>query len=159
MTMPVTEYIAGIDTPIGPIAVRADAQGIRAVEFSDTMPNTSSEVPPFITDAVRQLQEYFSGERTSFHDLPLHIVATDFQREVWDALEAIPFGATCTYGELAQRVGRPGGAQAVGQALTRNPIPVIVPCHRVVQSGGDRGGYAGGPARKSWLLEHEAPGA
>lgn len=106
------------------------------------------------TEAARQLEAYFSGERTRF-DLKLAPEGTPFQQEVWAALCEIPFGQTISYGELAARVGRPLGAQAVGRANGQNPIGVIVPCHRVVGADGALVGYAGGLDRKEALLRHE----
>lgn len=106
------------------------------------------------SEAARQLEAYFAGERTVF-DLELAPEGTPFQQEVWQALCAIPFGTTISYGELAARVGRPQGAQAVGRANGQNPIGVIVPCHRVVGTDGSLVGYAGGLDRKEALLRHE----
>ncbi|MBE2317502.1 methylated-DNA--[protein]-cysteine S-methyltransferase [Solirubrobacter sp. CPCC 204708] len=101
-----------------------------------------------------QLAEYFAGERTTF-DVPLAAVGTPFQRTVWDELRAIPYGHTRTYGELAERLGRPYGARAVGSANARNPISIIVPCHRVVAADGGLTGFGGGMERKRRLLELE----
>ena len=102
----------------------------------------------------RQLDEYFAGSRRSF-DLPLVPAGTPFQSRVWEALARIPWGTTVTYGELAARVGRPGAARAVGAAVGRNPISIVVPCHRVVGAGGALTGYAGGLDRKAFLLALE----
>ncbi len=101
-----------------------------------------------------QLAEYFAGTRTSF-DLPLGLVGTPFQRRVWSALLAIPFGETITYGELARRIGASKSARAVGHSNARNPISIIVPCHRVIGANGALTGYAGGEERKRWLLAWE----
>ncbi len=106
-------------------------------------------------EAVRQLSEYFEGERTRF-ELPLLLEGTAFQEVVWEALRALEFGERVSYGELARRIGRPSASRAVGLANGRNPIGIIVPCHRVIGSGGSLTGYAGGLDRKRWLLEHEA---
>lgn len=107
-------------------------------------------------DAARELREYLAGERRSFDvAVDLRLVRSDFQRRVLGELLKIPFGKTVTYGELAARAGRPGGARAVGGAVGKNPIPVIVPCHRVVASGGKLGGFSSGLSRKRWLHEHE----
>ena len=105
----------------------------------------------------RQLAEYFAGERTRF-DLPLAPAGTDFQRRVWSALRDIPYGETRSYAELARTVGRPRGSRAVGQANRRNPIGVVIPCHRVIAADGGLGGYAGGLDRKRRLLEIEGSG-
>jgi methylated-DNA-[protein]-cysteine S-methyltransferase len=106
------------------------------------------------TEARRQVRAYFDGTRTSF-DLPLSAEGTPFQQRVWEALRAIPFGQTITYAELARRVGAPNGSRAVGGANARNPISIVVPCHRVIGSDGSLTGYAGGEARKRWLLDLE----
>ncbi|HSJ64621.1 MAG TPA: methylated-DNA--[protein]-cysteine S-methyltransferase [Gemmatimonadaceae bacterium] len=107
-----------------------------------------------LTEARAQLDQYFSGERTAFH-LPLAPTGTDFQMQVWSSLQAIPFGGTISYGELARRIGDPKAMRAVGAANGRNPIPIIVPCHRVIGADGSLTGYGGGMERKRWLLAHE----
>jgi methylated-DNA-[protein]-cysteine S-methyltransferase len=112
------------------------------------------EDPSFFRDVITQVAEYFDGTRTSF-DLPLDLIGTPFQRTVWEALLEIPYGETLSYGELAQRLGRPSAARAVGLANGRNPIGIIVPCHRVVGSSGDLTGYGGGLERKRHLLDFE----
>lgn len=101
-----------------------------------------------------QLHEYFAGERTAF-DVPLDPDGTGFQKLVWQALEQIPYGVTRSYGELAKAIGRPAASRAVGMANSRNPISIIVPCHRVIGANGSLTGYAGGMRVKQWLLEHE----
>ena len=105
--------------------------------------------------AVMQLTEYFAGERRDF-DLPLAPSGTEFQRTVWHALADIPFGATCSYGDLARAVGRPAASRAVGAANGKNPIAIILPCHRVIGASGELTGYGGGLPMKRWLLDHEA---
>jgi methylated-DNA-[protein]-cysteine S-methyltransferase len=109
---------------------------------------------PVLDGAARQLDEFLTGARTAF-DLPLAPHGTAFQREVWEALRAIPYGTTATYAQLAVAVGRPAAVRAVGQANGRNPIAVVVPCHRVVGADGSLTGYAGGTARKAALLRLE----
>lgn len=108
---------------------------------------------PF-AEVTRQLTEYFDGSRTEF-DVPLALDGTPFQRTVWEALTTIPYGETVTYGELARRIGRPTASRAVGLANGRNPISIIVPCHRVIGGNGDLTGYGGGLDRKRHLLAHE----
>ncbi|OCB15579.1 cysteine methyltransferase [Mycolicibacterium porcinum] len=105
-------------------------------------------------DAVEQLSAYFAGERTEF-DLELDMVGTQFQRRVWDALRTIPYGETCTYGEIARQIGSPSASRAVGLANGHNPIGIIVPCHRVIGANGSLTGYGGGLDRKRALLELE----
>jgi len=109
---------------------------------------------PVLARTRQQLTEYFAGVRTAF-DLPLDPPGTAFQRQVWDALRTIPYGATTSYGELARRLGDPRATRAVGAANGKNPIPIIVPCHRVVGARGELTGFGGGLDRKRWLLEHE----
>jgi methylated-DNA-[protein]-cysteine S-methyltransferase len=106
------------------------------------------------TPARAELEAYFAGERTAF-DLRLDVHGTGFQQQVWTELARIPFGETISYAELASRIGRPGAARAVGSAVARNPVSIVVPCHRVVGALGSLTGYAGGTERKAWLLEHE----
>lgn len=101
-----------------------------------------------------QLREYFQGERREF-DLPLDLAGTPWQRKVWGALLEIPYGATTSYGEVAARLGKPGGSRAVGRANGKNPVAIVVPCHRVIQSDGSLRGYGGGLHRKRWLLDLE----
>lgn len=112
------------------------------------------ETPPILRRAAAQLAEYFAGTRTRF-DLPLAPVGTEFQRRVWVATAAIPFGETATYGEIARKIGVPTGSRAVGGALNRNPLAIVVPCHRVVGSSGKLTGYDGGVDRKAFLLNLE----
>lgn len=104
--------------------------------------------------ARRQLAEYFAGQRTDF-DLDVEVAGTEFQKAVWRALMEIPFGQTMGYGELARRIGRPTASRAVGAANGRNPVSIVVPCHRVIGADGTLTGYGWGTTRKSWLLDHE----
>ena len=108
-----------------------------------------------LVGAAGQLTEYFAGDRTEF-DLPLRPIGTDFQRRVWRALCDIPFGRTWSYGELAMHIGSPTASRAVGLANGRNPISIVIPCHRVIGANGSMTGYGGGIERKRWLLAHEA---
>jgi methylated-DNA-[protein]-cysteine S-methyltransferase len=109
---------------------------------------------PVLAEAARQLDEYFAGQRQGFQ-IPFDLRGTAFQEAVWRALSAIPFGATRSYAELARALGRPGASRAVGAANARNPISILVPCHRVVGGDGGLTGYAGGLEAKRWLLAHE----
>ena len=108
-------------------------------------------------EAARQLTEYFEGSRQTF-DLELEPEGTEFQKKVWWALDGIPFGETISYGELAERIGRPGASRAVGAANGRNPLPIVLPCHRVIGSDGSLTGYGGGLETKKFLLELEGAG-
>lgn len=162
--IPVTGRIhTTVDSPLGPLTLVADGDALTGLYLSGQRhrpaPETFGEpagpdTAPF-AGAARQLAEYFAGSRTDF-ELPLHLVGTPFQRTVWQALRAIPYGRTLTYGELAARIGRPAAVRAVGLANGRNPVSVIVPCHRVVGSGGALTGYGGGLARKRQLLDLES---
>lgn len=136
-------------------ARRFDAQPLAAARLNadDAAP---PETPPILRRAAAQLAEYFAGTRTRF-DLPLAPIGTEFQRRVWAATSAIPFGETATYGEIARKIGVPNGSRAVGGALNRNPICIVVPCHRVVGSSGKLTGYDGGVDRKAFLLTLERP--
>ena len=110
---------------------------------------------PVIQKAKAQIDDFFAGKRQDF-DIPLKPVGSEFQRTVWDELTRIPFGKTISYGELAKRIGKPDAPRAVGLANGKNPISIIVPCHRVIGASGKLTGYGGGIDRKMWLLEHEA---
>jgi len=142
-----------LDTPIGAVKVTVNDRGaVTAVTFAD---GGVGETDTIAAPAVRQLEEYFGNERRVF-DLALEPEGTDFEREVWEDLRNIPFGATDTYGAIASRLGDPGASRAVGVANARNPIAIMIPCHRVIGADGDLTGYAGGLHRKKWLLAHEA---
>ncbi|GGB27306.1 methylated-DNA--protein-cysteine methyltransferase [Flexivirga endophytica] len=149
-------------TPIGPITVIAEGGDIIAVYMEIHLhapdPETYGErvdSDPLLDEAARQLTEYFAGDRTEF-DLPLHPKGTEFQQRVWRALCDIPFGRTWSYGELAQHIGSPTASRAVGLANGRNPISIVIPCHRVIGANGSMTGYGGGIERKRWLLAHES---
>lgn len=144
-----------MQSPVGLLAIRGNDKGIGAIEYIEKEVEVSPEPPAFLLECVRQLEEYFEGKRSAFHELPLLMRGTEFQLRVWDALLGVPFGETTTYGTLASEVGDKNAARAVGTALNRNPLAIIVPCHRIVASGND-GGYAGGMERKRWLLAHES---
>ena len=145
-------------SPVGPITIVASPTAVVAIHLgaASLLPRSRPAADhPIVAAAAAQLDEYFAGRRRGF-DLPLAGDGTAFQRDVWRALCAIPFGATCGYGELAARLGRPSAARAVGAANGRNPIAIVVPCHRVIGKDGTLTGYAGGMAIKQWLLDHEA---
>lgn len=112
------------------------------------------QIVPSVLESGRQIQEYLNGGRREF-DLPLEMKGTDFQKEVWEALLQIPYGQTSTYGELALKLHRENSSRAVGQACGANPIPLVVPCHRVLSSAGRLGGYSSGLDWKKWFLGHE----
>lgn len=146
-------FIDYVATPLGMMECKATDAGLVHVIFcgdkmQTTQPNLHTE------GCKKQLLEYFEGDRQSF-DLALDPVGTVFQKQVWDALSTIPFGNTVSYLDIAKKINKPKGSQAVGGANGRNPLTIIVPCHRVVGSSGSLTGYAGGLERKLWLLNHE----
>ena len=143
-----------LTTPLGTMRATIVADQVVSLRFGDA----DEAGPPCVTldDLRRQLDDYFAGRRTSF-DVSLSPAGTPFQRRVWDELRKIGHGRTITYGELARRVGDANAARAVGAANGRNPIALLIPCHRVVAAGDKLGGYSGGgPGVKRWLLDHEA---
>ncbi|GAA2612371.1 methylated-DNA--[protein]-cysteine S-methyltransferase [Streptomyces axinellae] len=147
------------DSPLGPLTLVATDGALSGVymERQRHLPPKETfgepDAGPFGA-VIAQLGEYFAGERTDF-DLELAPQGTDFQRTVWDGLRRIPYGMTVTYGELAEEIGRPGAARAAGLANGRNPISVVIPCHRVIGSTGSLTGYGGGLERKRYLLDFE----
>ena len=148
-----------MDTPIGVLTLAADATGLRRIDFPPPRPPPAGETwieggNDVLHEARRQLEEYFAGTRRDF-ELPLSPQGTGFQREVWSALGRIPYGGTWTYRDLAQCIGRPSAMRAVGAANGRNPLPIVLPCHRVIGADGSMTGYGGKIWRKQWLLEHE----
>jgi O-6-methylguanine DNA methyltransferase len=153
------EFSTTLDSPLGRLIIAADETGLLAVSMRDEerqpveLPAPRG-APQVLLDARRQLEEYFEGKRTTF-SVPIGARGTEFQRRVWKALTDIPFGETESYGALAARIGSPGAARAVGAANGRNPVAIVVPCHRVIGADGTLTGYAGGEGRKRWLLEHE----
>ena len=153
-----------LQTPIGELTLTVSDTALTGVYFPTSrhgpppvLSHSQDEVGPggeILARARQQLAEYFAGARTTF-DLPLAAEGTEFERSVWDALRTIPYGATTSYGEIARRLGDARTARAVGTANGKNPIPIIVPCHRVIGASGDLTGFGGGIDRKRWLLEHE----
>lgn len=155
-----TQACTTVPTPLGDLLlVAVDGALVKARFRSGQLPPYEESGPPsaepVLAEAGRQLGEHFAGERTAF-DLPLAPPGTAFQQRVWDELRRIPYGTTMTYGELAARLGDPRCVRAVGLANGRNPIAVIVPCHRVIGSDGKLRGYAGGVERKQRLLALES---
>jgi methylated-DNA-[protein]-cysteine S-methyltransferase len=147
-----------IDSPIGPLTLAGLGSVLTNLRMVDQTYEPSradwSLDPGAFDDAVDQLDAYFAGELTDF-DLKLDLRGTEFQQRVWKALLTIPYGETRSYGEIAEQIGAPGAARAVGLANGRNPIAIVVPCHRVIGSGGSLTGYGGGLERKQTLLELE----
>ncbi len=145
-------------SPIGELTLVASDTGLQGVWWPEDVraPDLGERDPdhPILLQATRELDEYFAGRRTQF-DVPLDPAGTDFQRAAWDVLRTIPYAQTISYGEQARRLGDPAKARAVGAANGRNPISIIVPCHRVVGSSGALTGFAGGVDTKGWLLDFE----
>jgi methylated-DNA-[protein]-cysteine S-methyltransferase len=149
-----------ISSPVGDLLAARDDVGLVELQLPAgkhaQRPRPGWERDDSAFDDVRtQLNEYFAGTRTEF-DLPLHASGTPFQQKVWDALTRIPYGETASYGETAAAIGAPSASRAVGLANGQNPLPIIVPCHRVVGANGSLTGYGGGLETKRWLLAHEA---
>ncbi|MCC7096550.1 MAG: methylated-DNA--[protein]-cysteine S-methyltransferase [Thermomonas sp.] len=148
-----------IDSPVGPLLLAADDHGLRHIEFRDNRhPANHASWHGGDNDILRateqQLGEYFAGRRQAF-DLPLAPQGTDFQRRVWFALAHIPYGSTLSYSQLATRLGNPNGTRAVGAANGRNPLPIVLPCHRVIGADGSMVGFGGGLQTKDFLLRLE----
>jgi methylated-DNA-[protein]-cysteine S-methyltransferase len=156
-----TTYLL-LDSPVGPLRLVSDGEHLTGVFFSEHRhaPDPSGtqvdaqEAPEVLRRAADQLGEYFEGRRTDF-DLPLAASGTPFQQRVWDLLRQIPYGRTRSYGQLAAELGQPGASRAVGLANGRNPLSIVVPCHRVVGADGSLTGYGGGAERKRHLLDLE----
>jgi methylated-DNA-[protein]-cysteine S-methyltransferase len=157
-------YEKHLSTAVGSITVRCSDRGLREVLLNGAEARSSSGAVEangqktsgarWAHQAARELEEYFAGKRRNF-DVPFDLDGTPFQKKVWKALCTIPYGETRSYGDIARQVKNPRGARAVGMANHHNPIAIIVPCHRVIASGGDLGGYGGGLKTKSYLLWHE----
>jgi methylated-DNA-[protein]-cysteine S-methyltransferase len=154
-----TAYYWTMASPVGPLTVCSSRKGLLRVDLRRGKPADTGrfrwiESKEKTGRAVAQLEEYFAGRRRTFA-LPLDLRGTVFQRKVWRALQRIPYGATCCYGDIARRIGRPIASRAVGQANHHNPLAIVVPCHRVIASGGGLGGYGGGLKMKRRLLALE----
>ncbi|HST46788.1 methylated-DNA--[protein]-cysteine S-methyltransferase [Jatrophihabitans sp.] len=146
-----------VDSPLGPLLLTGDGEaltGLYTDQHGRLPTDLGHRADEEFAQARTQLQEYFAGERDTF-DLPLNPRGTAFQQSVWQALREIRYGTTMSYREVAEEIGNPKAVRAVGSANSRNPISIIVPCHRVVGSDGKLVGYAGGFSAKRWLLDHE----
>ena len=150
------KYIWHYESPIGVLGIVENAGALSHILFEtkNPLPGCEKSETPLIKKTISQLREYFAGKRIVF-DLPLHLRGTDFQNSVWQALQTISFGETCSYKDLAIKVGNVKACRAVGMANNRNPIPIVVPCHRVVGANGSLTGYAGGLNVKQYLLDLE----
>lgn len=147
-----------LETPLGSALLLCDEKGLRHLFFEEEGWPAHVLCPdlPLLQRAKKDLGEWFSGKRRDF-DLPLAPEGTRFQQQVWEALCRIPYGETRSYGEIAEALAKPGAARAVGQANGKNPLPILIPCHRVIAADGGMGGYSGGVWRKAFLLKLENP--
>ena len=146
---------AYIKTPLGITKIIGDENGISVISVADEG-EISNAIPAVLQEAVNQLNDYFEGKRTDF-DFALNPKGTEFQQKVWKGLLEIPFGKTCSYMDLSKKLGDVKAIRAVASANGKNPLWIVVPCHRVIGTDGSLTGYAGGLWRKKWLLEHENP--
>lgn len=152
-------YYRYIDTPIGRLLIAGNAQGLVRIAFEGSShatpnPDWSAAACPLLDQAENELMAYFASERRQF-SVPLNPQGTPFQNQVWQALSTIPYGQTCSYAAIAKQIGNPKAVRAVGAANGRNPLPIIVPCHRVIGSNGALTGFAGGLPIKQQLLALE----
>ena len=144
-----------IKTPLGTAKIVGDTDGIAEISVSDEG-EVSDTIPSVLQEAVKQLNDYFDGKRSAF-DFKINPQGTDFQQKVWQELLNIPFGKTMSYLDLSKKLGDVKAIRAVASANGKNPLWIVVPCHRVIGTNGSLTGYAGGLWRKKWLLEHESP--
>jgi methylated-DNA-[protein]-cysteine S-methyltransferase len=159
MAQDTIHYLMQLDGPLGPMQLLADETHLTHVYWTPhrhaaDLTTQPGEGHPILQQAAGQLTDYFAGSRTEF-TLPLQPKGTEFQQKVWKALSMIPWGETWSYLDLAKAIGSPSSSRAVGAANGRNPISIIIPCHRVIGSSGTLTGYAGGVEKKEWLLHHE----
>ncbi|MCW5906507.1 MAG: methylated-DNA--[protein]-cysteine S-methyltransferase [Chitinophagales bacterium] len=153
MTNQFTTYLT---TPVGPLRITGTTLSITSVHFTEEVEKHSEIIPDVLVQCKKELEEYFSGTRKLF-TVPLLATGTAFEQEVWKQLQQIAFGKTLSYGEIAKRMNKSAGSsRAVGHANAKNPIAIVIPCHRVIGETGKLTGYAGGLWRKDWLLQHEA---
>lgn len=148
--------IAIIASPVGNLEITGTETALQEIRFLGEKGKVSDKIPDSLQEVVRQLNEYFLGNRKSFK-LELDFGGTVFQKQVWNELIKIPFGKTISYLELAERLGNPKVIRAAASANGKNPIPILIPCHRVIGKNGSLTGFSGGLERKKWLLEHENP--
>ena len=141
-------------SPLGPIEILGSQDSIIALDFVEEMLPEDGELTFCVKECLKQIDEYFRGDRREFF-LNLQPVGTDFQKSVWRQLEKIPYGKTTSYGKIADVIGKPNASRAVGSANGKNPLAIIVPCHRVIGSDGSLTGYGGGVWRKRWLIGFE----
>lgn len=150
-------HVSYLETPLGWLKLESTEEALTRVERVRSKPKNlkATRKPQILKDSEKQLKEYFAGKRSNF-DLKLNPQGTDFQKKVWKALTRIPYGKTLSYKEVAEKIKKPLAARAVGMANNKNPIPFIVPCHRVIGANGKLVGYASGLNQKKWLLDLES---
>lgn len=147
-----------VDSPVGVLTLETSSTGLRTIYWGQKVANqiaATAQATKILSDTASQLDEYFAGQRAEF-DLPLEPRGTEFQKSAWQTLRSIPHGETISYGEQATRMNKPKAVRAVGAANGANPIPIVVPCHRVIGANGSLTGFASGIDTKKWLLDHEA---
>ncbi|MEM7358304.1 MAG: methylated-DNA--[protein]-cysteine S-methyltransferase [Pseudomonadota bacterium] len=148
-----TKYLDNFDTPLGKMEITASENAVEAIHFVESLQPIKANA---VTDQVKsQMLAYFAGTLERF-DLPLSPQGTDFQKQVWKALTSVDYGKTCSYADIANKIKNPKAVRAVGSANGKNPLTIVVPCHRIIGSNGALTGYASGVDRKAWLLNHEA---
>ena len=147
---------AVIKTPLGFAEIQGDENGLSKIHVLNDETQLTEKIPEELLETVNQLQEYFEGSRTYF-SLKLNPSGTEFQKKVWQELQEIPFGKSCSYLDLSKKLGDVKAIRAVASANGKNPLWIVIPCHRVIGTDGSLTGYAGGLWRKKWLLEHENP--
>lgn len=145
-----------LQTPLGFVLIEGDLDGISKITITSEVEKISTAIPVHLEKAAQQIEEFFQGKRKQF-DLKLNPKGTDFQKKVWNQLLQIPFGKTVSYQEITNQLGDPKAIRAVANANGKNPLWIVIPCHRVIGSDGSLIGYAGGLWRKKWLLAHENP--
>ena len=148
--------IITIETPLGVAKIQGDQNGISKICLLDESEEITTEIPEIFNEVISQLQDYFDGKRKEF-TFTINPTGTKFQKKVWQELLQIPFGKTCSYLDLSKKLGDIKAIRAVAAANGKNPLWIVIPCHRVIGSDGSLTGYAGGLWRKKWLLEHENP--
>lgn len=148
------KHVVYYESPIGWLQIVGTNEGVERIDVVERGEDQNEKVAEPLMQSLEELEQYFQKKRTSF-SMPLKLVGTPFQLRVWEALQTIPYGQTVSYADIAKQIGQPKAVRAVGNAVGNNPITIVVPCHRVVRTGGGLGGYAWGIERKKWLLTHE----
>lgn len=148
------KHVVYYESPIGWLQIVGTNEGIERIDVVERGEDQNEKVAEPLMQSLEELEQYFQKKRTSF-SMPLKLVGTPFQLRVWEALQTIPYGQTVSYADIAKQIGQPKAVRAVGNAVGNNPVTIIVPCHRVVRTGGKLGGYAWGVEMKTWLLKHE----